>query len=77
MTPSVQLTLMLAISSALVILGVYMLYRIRRNPKDREQRRRLAVNLHGRLGDAIITHVQNDVVFYEYSASTFPSTPIG
>ncbi len=58
---------MLAISSALVILGVYMLYRIRRNPKDREQRRRLAVNLHGRLGDAIITDVQNDVVFYEYS----------
>ena len=58
---------MLAMSSALVILGVYMLYRIRRNPKDREQRRRLAVNLHGRLGDAIITDVQNDVVFYEYS----------
>ena len=67
MTASVQLTLMLVISAALVILGVYILFRIRRNPKDREQRRRLAVNLHGRLGDAMITEVQNDVVFYEYT----------
>jgi hypothetical protein len=58
---------MLVISSALVILGVYILYRIRRNPKDREQRRRFAVNRYGRLGDAMITEVQNDVVFYEYT----------
>jgi hypothetical protein len=58
---------MLALSAALVILGVYILFRIRRNPKDREQRRRLTVNLYGRLGDAMITEVHDDVVFYEYS----------
>jgi hypothetical protein len=64
---TIQLTLMLVISAALLLLGVYILYRIRRNPKDREQRRRLAVNLHGRIGDAMITEVQDGVVFYEYT----------
>jgi hypothetical protein len=64
---TIQLTLMLVISAALLLLGVYILYRIRRNPKDREQRRRLAVNLHGRIGDAMITEVQDGVIFYEYT----------
>ncbi len=58
---------MLAIPAALVIVGVYILFRIRKHPKDREQRRRLAVNLHGRLGDAMITEVHDGLVFYEYS----------
>jgi len=30
-------------------------------------RRRLAVNLHGRLGDATITEVQENTLFYSYS----------
>ena len=64
---SVQLVLMLVISAALLILGVYIAFRIRRNPKDREQRRRLAVNLHGRIGDAMITEVHDGVIFYEYT----------
>jgi hypothetical protein len=64
---TVQLILMLVISAALLIFGVYILFRIRRNPKDREQRRRLAVNLHGRIGDAMITDVQDGVIFYEYT----------
>lgn len=67
MTVSVQLIWMLAISAALIVLGVYILFRIRRNPKDREQRRRLAVNLRGRLGDATITEVHDGIIFYEYT----------
>lgn len=63
---SVQLIL-LVVSAALVISGVYLFFRMRRNPMDREQRRRMAVNLHGRLGDAMITEVQDNVIFYEYS----------
>jgi len=58
---------LLVVSAVLVILGVYLFFRTRRNPMDREQRRRLAVNLHGRLGDAMITEVQDNVIFYEYS----------
>jgi hypothetical protein len=59
--------LMLAVSAALVTLAVYIIFRIRRNPKDRELRRRLAVNLHGRIGDAMITEVHDGIVFYQYT----------
>ncbi len=47
--------------------GVYVVIRLRRKPKDKEQRRRLTVNLHGRLGDATITDLHGDTVFYSYS----------
>jgi len=30
-------------------------------------RRRLSVNLHGRLGDATITEIQDDTLYYSYS----------
>jgi len=43
------------------------LLRIRRNPKDKEKRRRLQVNQEGRLGDATITEVHENTIFYEYS----------
>lgn len=64
---SAQLTLLLVASLAVILLGVFLLIRIRRNPKDKEMRRRLTVNSNGRLGDAVITEVNQDIVFYEYS----------
>lgn len=63
----VQIGLLSAISLALIAAAVYILLRIRRNPRDKEKRRRLAVNLHGRLGDATITDVEQNIVFYQYS----------
>jgi hypothetical protein len=51
----------------LLVAGIIVLVRIRRRPKDKEQRRRLMVNLHGRLGDATITEVRDDTVFYSYA----------
>ncbi|HYL38748.1 MAG TPA: hypothetical protein VEV17_22715 [Bryobacteraceae bacterium] len=59
-----------AIAAAVLLLlaaGVYLLVRLRRKPKDKEKRRRLEINLHGRLGDATITELENDTVFYSYS----------
>jgi len=56
-----------AVSFPLVLAGVYVVLRIRRQPKDREKRRRLTINLHGRLGDATITDVSGNTIFYEYS----------
>jgi len=66
---STQLTLLLIGSVALMVLGVILLIHIRRHPKDKEKRRRLAVNSTGRLGDAVITEVEQNFVFYEYSVS--------
>jgi hypothetical protein len=40
---------------------------LRRNPEKRERRRRLRVNGTGRLGDALITEVSENLVYYTYS----------
>jgi hypothetical protein len=56
-----------ALSIALIGLAVYLFARTRRNPKEREKRRRLLVNQQGRLGDATITEVSESTIYYEYS----------
>jgi hypothetical protein len=56
-----------AISLAAVAAAVYIVLRIRRTPKDKEQRRRLEVNSNGRLGDATILEIGDDSILYEYS----------
>ena len=56
-----------AVSLPVVAAGVYIVLRIRRKPKDKEQRRRLEVNSNGRLGDATILEITDDTIFYEYS----------
>ncbi len=64
--PNLDLILILA-ALAVVALGVYLLVRWRRKPKDKEKRRRLTVNQVGRIGDATITDMQGDTLFYSYS----------
>jgi hypothetical protein len=59
--------LLVVVAAALIALGLIVIFRIRRKPKDKEMRRRLSVNLHGRLGDATITEVQDNTIFYSYS----------
>jgi hypothetical protein len=56
-----------AAAIALIGLAIYLAARMRRNPKDREKRRRLLVNQQGRLGDATITEVSENTLYYEYS----------
>jgi hypothetical protein len=56
-----------AVSFAAVGTAVYVALRIRRTPKDKEQRRRLEVNSNGRLGDATIIEMDDDQIIYEYS----------
>lgn len=64
---STSVVVLVVIAVALIALGFLILFRIGRKPKDKEMRRRLSVNLHGRLGDATITEVQDDTIFYSYS----------
>ena len=64
---STSVVVLVVVAVALVVLGLVILFRIRRKPKDKEMRRRLSVNLHGRLGDATITEVQDNTIFYSYS----------
>ena len=62
-----QLVPFLALTLVLVCVLVWLLRRIRRDPEEKERRRRLTVNVTGRLGDAEITDVENNSVFYSYS----------
>ena len=64
---SVQIVLVALLCAVLLGLGFYFLSRIRRNPKDKEKRRRLQVNEQGRIADATITEVYESTIFYEYS----------
>jgi hypothetical protein len=59
--------LLVLVAAVLGASGLLVLYRIRRTPKDSEMRRRLSVNLNGRLGHATITEVQDHTIYYCYS----------
>ena len=69
MNAPLEVALLLIAAAALVALGIWLLLRVRRNPRDREHRRRLAVNSKGRLGDATITEIDGDIIYYSYSVS--------
>ena len=64
---SLQIVLLGSVTIAFLGLGIYFFSRMRRNPKDKEMRRRIQVNQEGRLGDATITDVHESTIFYEYS----------
>ena len=58
-----------AVSIPILAAGILVVLRIRRKPKDKEKLRRLEVNANGRLGDATITDITDDAIFYEYSVA--------
>jgi hypothetical protein len=64
--PVTQLVVIGAVSLPVIAAGIYVVLRIRRKPKDKEKLRRLEVNLNGRLGDATITDITDDAIFYDY-----------
>jgi len=55
-----------AILVLLMWAGVRIVMWKRRNPRERERRRRLAVNRYGRMGDGTITDCQEDALYYNY-----------
>ncbi len=64
--PVTQAIVIGAVSLPVIAAGIFVVLRIRRKPKDKEKLRRLEVNLNGRLGDATITDISDDAIFYEY-----------
>lgn len=64
---SIQIAIIASVTITLIAFGIYLKFRLRGNPKDKERRRRMSVNESGRLGDATISEVQENTIFYEYS----------
>ena len=59
--------LIAAVSASLITTGAVLVYRVRSRPKDKEKHRRFTVNRTGRLGDATITEVADNSIYYSYS----------
>lgn len=68
MSDKFTLSILGAAALALLALLTWIVFRIRRNPREREKRRRLAVNARGRLADGLITEADETAIFYSYSA---------
>ena len=70
MSPAAQIGVLCGVAIALIALAVWIVLRVaQRNPEKRERRRRLQVNLMGRLGDALITEVNDQTLYYSYSVN--------
>ncbi len=67
LSPAVQLAGLAVILVLLLGAGVTIALWKRGNPRERERKRRLAVNRYGRMGDGIITDCQEDALYYNYS----------
>jgi len=63
------LGLLLGLSGILFCLATLIILGARRDTRTREKRRRATVNQYGRLGDALITEVSEQTIFYSYSLS--------
>jgi len=67
-TSSAQLAVLIVLIGALLAVGIWIGRRMLQGPPEkRERKRRLAVNRHGRLGDAFITDADAALIYYEYS----------
>src|SRR5580658_8459761 len=51
----------------LVVLATLIARQIKGTPEKRERKRRLTVNMEGRLGDAFITEASASALYYSYS----------
>jgi hypothetical protein len=63
----IEITGLVMLGAALIALGAWHLLRRRSSPEKREQRRRLQVNETGRLGDALVSEVEENLLYYSYS----------
>ena len=63
----ISFTILTLAAVGLIALTVWMVLRRRTTPEKREQRRRLQVNETGRLGDALVTEIDENLLYYSYS----------
>jgi hypothetical protein len=63
----ISFTLLALAAGGLIALAVWIALRRRTTPEKRERRRRLQVNTTGRLGDAVVTELDDHLLYYSYS----------
>ena len=63
---SAKIGLACAVAAALVALAIWIARRMRSTPEKRERLRRLSIHTTGRLGDAFLTEVHENLLHYTY-----------
>ena len=69
LTANEQLVLLAGVACLLFALAAVVIFRMRVTPAERERRRRQSIHLHGRMGDGIVSDVQEETVYFSYSVS--------
>jgi len=64
--PLSVITGLACIAGGTALLAMWRALRSRLSPEKREQRRRLDINLNGRLGDALLTECHENTLYYTY-----------
>lgn len=67
MSPATQIIALCGIAAVLIAVAIYIALRVRGTPEKRERKRRIEVNRMGRLGDAMVTEVNESIIYYSYS----------
>jgi hypothetical protein len=63
---ALEVSMLAALAIVLVAAGIWLFLNSRQTAAQREQRRRIAVNRTGRMGDATIIDVRDCILFYSY-----------
>ncbi len=63
----IEIAVLALVVVALAALIVWIAVRRRTTPEKREQRRRLQIQAAGRLGDAVVTEAEENLLYYSYS----------
>jgi hypothetical protein len=66
MSLSVKIGLLCGLAAGLAVLAIWTALRSRSTAEKRERRRRLALQTTGRRGDALLTEVHEDTLYYSY-----------
>ena len=68
MSPTAQIAALGGLALVLIGIGVWIVARVvKSTPEKKERKRRLAVNINGRLGDALISEASDTTLYYSYS----------
>jgi len=62
-----QIAALFGTAILLVAVAILIARQIQGTPEKRERKRRLTVNMEGRLGDALITEATDSALYYSYS----------
>jgi hypothetical protein len=67
-SPALQIAALGALAVVLIGVAVWIVARVvKSTPEKKERKRRLAVNMNGRLGDALISDASDTTLYYSYS----------